>query len=186
MKKIIFLFLLTGLVITVRAQVTAGNTEFPEAFKLKPAEYPKNFDLTPIDERAKREGVTNNPGLIDVAKFASAMYEGANAAAINQILITGFSDKDPEGMDINVFAIQFKSAKDLEKESSKFSAKQALKIFLKRDKYLVIVSGDLEGSYKERVNKIADQLSQRLGLERIILAEEKEEPMEEPVAVPAQ
>lgn len=186
MKKLLFLFLLTGLAITGKAQVASGDLKFPESFKLQPDEYPENFAFAELDERAKQEGIASNPGLINAAKFAPNIYKNANAAVISQVLITVFSDKDPEGMDIDIYAFQYKSAKDLEKESSKFTANQGLKIFLKRDKYLVIVYGDLAGSYKERVNKIATQLSQRLGLERIVLADESEEATEEPVAVPAQ
>lgn len=160
-----------------------GTIKFPEDFFLAATEAPKGFELLPVDEEAKAEGLASNPGLVPIAGFGPDMYKGADIATMKQIMLTVYRDKDPEGMDIHIVAIEYKSAKDLDREVPKFSINQELKYFLRKDKYLVILSGDLMGSYKEAVDKIAAQLSARTGLQKLAV-EDKSEVSQEPEAVP--
>lgn len=160
-----------------------GTFKFPEDFFLTPSEAPGSFELLPVNEEAKAEGLTANPGLVPVADFGPDMYKGADIRTMKQIMLAVYRDKDPEGMDIHIAAIEYASVKDLNKEVPKFSTNQELKYFLRKDNYLVIVSGDLMGSYKEAVNKIAAQLSARTGLQKLAV-EDKTEVFAEPEAVP--
>lgn len=188
MKKILFFICcLAGLSVAIHGQTNSGKLNFPEDFNLKAGEAPKGFELLKIDEEARQEGLLSNPGLVNVSSFGPDMYQQADIAAMKQILLAVYRDLNPEGMDINISAIEYQSAKALEKEIPKLSAGQDLKFFLKRDQYLVIVSGDLSGSYRNAVTRISEQLMQRLRLTQITTAEKnKVEPEPEAVEVPVQ
>jgi len=185
MQKLLFTFFLSLLSIAAFAQNKA--LQFPEDFKLKAGETPKNFALTVIDEKAKAEGFISNPMVVEVRKFANGLYPLADVSKMKQMLLTIFSEQNPEGMDIDVAAVVYLSAADLQSEIPKFSTNQELKVFLVRDNYLVIISGDLIGSYREPVNKLATQLASRLGMKRLDIKDESAlEPEPEAVEVSAE
>jgi hypothetical protein len=106
-------------------KVTEGlGFVYPDDYMLKVSEVPAGFQLEPMTDEARKLGFSSNPGPIVNRELYQHLYTNIDTSKVDRLYSAVYAKPENPQQELGIFAVQYKSAKDLDAEESKIHSSE--------------------------------------------------------------